>query len=111
LRLEALVVRTGVAEPAVEAALQIGMAERAALGPPELGEDLQLAAALLAADAEKAPAEKATVEEGPELALDETGNHAGLIAGKGEKALEMTLHGAVEHGGLGRAPLVLEGIG
>jgi hypothetical protein len=69
------------------------------------------AAAVLAADAEKAPAEKTAVEEGAQLALDEAGHDAGLIAGEGEKGLEVVLHDAVENAGLRRAPLVLERIG
>jgi hypothetical protein len=50
-------------------------------------------------------------EEGAELALDEAGDDAPLIAGGGEKGLEVMLQDAVEDGGLGRAPLVLQGIG
>ena len=42
-----------------------------------------LAAALLAADAQKAVGEDSTCEEGAELALDEAWNHATLIAGEG----------------------------
>ena len=70
-----------------------------------------LAAAVVAAHAEKAPAEKAAVEEGAQLALDEAGDDAALIAGEGEKGLEVVLHDAVENAGLRRAPLVLERIG
>jgi hypothetical protein len=73
--------------------------------------DQPLTAAVLAANAEKAPAEKAAVEEGPKLALDEAGDDAALIAGGGEKGLEVLLHDAVENAGLRRAPLVLERIG
>ena len=36
---------------------------------------------------------------------------AALFPGGGEKGLEVALHDAVEHGGLRRAPLVLQGIG
>ena len=46
-----------------------------------------------------------------ELALDEAGNDAALIAGGGEKGLEVMLQGAVENGLLGCAPLVLQRIG
>jgi hypothetical protein len=66
-----------------------------------------LATALLAADAEKAVGEDSTGEEGAELALDEAGDHATLIAGEGEKGLEVVLQDAVEDGVLGGAPLVL----
>jgi len=70
-----------------------------------------LPAAVVAADAEKAPAEEAAVEKGAELALDEAGDDAALIAGGYEKGLEVLLHGAVENGVLGLAPLVRERIG
>jgi hypothetical protein len=73
--------------------------------------DEPLAAAVLAAHAEKASAEKAAVEEGAELALDEAGDDAALIAGGGEEGLEVALHDAVENGALRRAPLVLQRIG
>jgi hypothetical protein len=55
--------------------------------------------------------EDSTGEEGAKLALDEAWDDAALIAGGGEKGLEVMLHGAVEDGGLGRAPLVLRRIG
>jgi hypothetical protein len=51
--------------------------------------------------------EDSTGEEGAELALDEAGDHATLIAGEGEKGLEVVLQDAVEDGVLGGAPLVL----
>jgi hypothetical protein len=70
-----------------------------------------LPAAVVAANAEKAPAEEATVEEGAELALDEAGNHPTLFSGGGEKGLEVVLHDAVENGVLGLAPLVRERLG
>ena len=70
-----------------------------------------LPAAVVAADAEKAPAEEAAVEEGSELALDEAGNHPTVFPGRGEKGLEVVLHDAVENRVLGLAPLVRERIG
>jgi len=73
--------------------------------------DQPLSTALLAADAEKAVGEDSTGEIGPELALDEAGNDAALVAGGGEEGLEVVLHHAVENGLLGCAPLVLQRIG
>jgi len=73
--------------------------------------DEPIIAAGLAAHAEKAPAEKAAVEEGLELALDEAGDHPTLFLGAGEKGFEVLLYDAVEHAGFGRAPLVLERVG
>ena len=93
----------------------VGHAARSARGtkPSTLARvsDQPLPAAVVAADAEKAPAEEPTVEVRAELALDEAGDDAALIAGESEKGLEVMLKDAVEHGGLGRAPLVLGGIG
>jgi hypothetical protein len=69
-----------------------------------------LAPALLAADAQKAVGEDSTCEEGAELALDEAWNHATLIACEGQKTFEVMLKDAVEGGGLGLSPLVLDSI-
>ena len=55
--------------------------------------------------------EHSTSEIGPELALDEAGDHTTLFLGGGEKGLEVLLYDAVEHAGLRLAPLVLERIG
>jgi hypothetical protein len=85
---------------------------RWAKGPRLAGKGHQsLTAALLAPNAEKAVGEDSTGEEGAELLLDEAGYHAALIAGRGEKGLEVMLKDAVEDGGLGRAPLVLRRVG
>ena len=55
--------------------------------------------------------EDSALEESAQLALDETGNDAALIAGESEKGLEVVLHDAVENAGLRRAPLVLQRVG
>jgi hypothetical protein len=54
--------------------------------------------------------EDSALKEGAQLALDEAGHGAALIAGEGEKGLEVVLHDAVGNAGLRRAPLVLERI-
>jgi hypothetical protein len=58
-----------------------------------------------------APSKDAAGEEGAELALDEAGDDAPLLAGGGEEGLEMMLHGAVERRGLECVPLVILGLG
>jgi hypothetical protein len=93
----------------------IGHAARSAGGTespaPTRECDEPLPATVVATDAKEASAEKPAVEKGAELALDEAGDDAALIAGGGEKGLEALLHDAVENGGLRRAPLVLLRIG
>jgi hypothetical protein len=93
----------------------IGHAARSARGakPSRLAgiRDQPLAPAVLAADAEKAAAEKTAIEEGAKLTLDEAGDDATLFPSGREKELEVLLHDSVENAGLRRAPLVLRRVG